>query len=197
MNLNRIVGWFLVIALAPYILQQAIILARDPWAIEQTYVFFMPGPAFHNVTLLILSLVALVLWFTSKFENTIQRVEGVALRIFCSVCFYELIWHMANGIKIGSNYVFTWQWWITASDLIGAFPILTVIAVVLIVVHNKMNKTRYTNVTAFLVFLTVFIVAFLIQGMIGLDWSPLAIRYNVPLLWLITKVFGYFMWVFI
>lgn len=197
MNFNKVITWGLLIILTPYILQQIIILVQDPWAIKPTYFLLTTGPEFHNLTLLFLSFETLVLWFIIKIQDTFQRIEAVAIRLFCAVCFYELIWHFANGIKLGTNYIFTLQWWLTASNLIDAFPILTALAIILLVIHNKMNRIKYNNTFQFFIFLILFILSFIIQGMMKLDWSPEAIRFNVPILWAATKFLGYFMWFFI
>jgi hypothetical protein len=196
-NPNKIIGWFLLILLIPFIVEQAVVLAKDPWAIEQTSFLFVGAPKVHNMTLFILSIMVLLLWFTSKFNNVILRIEAVSIRSFCAVCFYEVIWHFANGIKIGNMYIFTWQWWLNFNDLISGFQILTIIAIIFLIIHNKINKMKFNHVTAFIALLTIFIIAFLVQGLLALDWSPEAIRYNVPYLWLATKLIGYLMWIFV
>jgi hypothetical protein len=196
-NLNKIISWFLLIILAPYIAQQLIILIQDPWAIKPTYFLFFTGPEFHNLTILILAVETLILWLSSKIKSTFERIEAVAIRLFCSVGFYEVIWHLGNGIKLGSIYVFYWHWWLIESSLLNYVGLLTVLSIALLVIHNKIYKIKPRNIKVFSILLTLFILTFLVQGYMGLDWSPLAIRYNLPVLWALTKIIGYGMWVFI
>lgn len=197
MNPTKILGWFLAVILVPFVALQLMVLLIDPWAIKETYFLFIGAPQFHNLTLLVLSVETLLLWFTSKVSNAFERAEAVVIRLFCSVGFYEVVWHFGNGIKLGTNYIFTWQWWFVNTTLLDYFGLLTVLSIVLLAVHNRMYKIKPISKVAFFAFLAVFVLSFAIQGYMGLDWSPLAIRYNMPVLWAFTKVVGYGMWLFI
>lgn len=198
-NARKVFDWFLYILLGYFIIQQIIVLFFDPWAVQRTYIIFINAPEFHNWTLAVLSCCALILWYMFGEFSFIKRIELVTIRLWCAVWVYELIWHLGNSIKLSDNYFFTWNWWFPPLGIFAYVGLYSIGGLILLLVTNHFYKVKYDKILVqqFLFTFCLFVFMFIVQGMAALDWSPSAIRYNIPLLWAATKIVGYFMWLLI
>ena len=177
----------------PYGLLYFITILNDPWGIAPS---IMPvNITYHALTMFILVLFINITWFTSTLKIVSIRINEIFIKIACALGFYEINYAIADGYTSGSNYVFTLDWWFKIQQPYDLLPIITVISIIILILIKRNYNDPYKNKKLFygMLLISMFLILFW-RGYLKMDWSPEGIPNNMPIIWGLSKIFGYLGW---
>ena len=183
---------FLPLIFIPALIQLLYNLSSDWLSTKSVVVFFFILPDYyHDISWLILFAVSSSAYFILRKLGIFQRVCAVITLMFAAIMFYEILWNASNAFYTHQSY-----------DIIPRFLFIDVItlafyaSLIFLFVVQKISNSFKLN-KSFVVFAVLEILLFTIKVFNNYDWRIEAIPANNPILWLLTKIVGYGMWMFI
>jgi len=177
----------------PYGLLYFITILNDPWGIAPT---IMPvNITYHALTMFILVLFINITWFMSTLKETSVRINEVFLKLACGIGITEIGYITAAEYNGGRYPLLSLDWWFNISEPYDLLPIITVGSIVILILIKRKYNDPYKNKKLFycMFLISIFLILFG-RGYLNLDWSPEGIPNNMPIIWGLTKIFGYLGW---